>query len=396
MRSRLDHGLALGVILLVVALGLLARPAERDVEEDPRASSLISASRGARALYLTLEAVGVPVERRHLPWDARADFNGSLVLIAPSQPPSETEIEALLTWIEEGGVLVYFARPGDPMLDALGLEPLVSLYAEPKAPGTGPRDQAFPVRRAGEAGSEHRWFDGVDAVSGFGYALAWADDLAPEGAVPLLVTEAGHVVVAEWPLGEGRVIAWSDAAPLRNERLRESGAAFVLARTAAELAAIEGALVFDEFHHGFRGDGSAIRATLNFLTGTAAGHTVLQLLVVAGGLLILAGARFGRPYPPAEAARRSPLEHVDALAGLYRQAGARATARRLLIAQLARRLGRRPPPAEATDEAALERLTAALPGGAGRAAEVRAALGRDDLPGLARAIDQLVTEVRSK
>ena len=89
---------------------------------------------------------------------------------------------------------------------------------------------------------------------------------------------------------------------------------------------------------------------------------MLQLAAAGLGLLLLLGRRFGAPDLPPAARRRSPLEHVEALAGAYRGAGARAIARRRLLAGLARRLGR-PVPREGAEPAFLEELTTRLPAG---------------------------------
>jgi hypothetical protein len=92
---------------------------------------------------------------------------------------------------------------------------------------------------------------------------------------------------------------------------------------------------------------------------TASGHFLAQLLL-AGALLLLA---FGpRPLPPVDPerlARRSPLEHADALAHAYADVDATRTATERLISGLRRRAGRAvviPPGAD--DATFLEAVTA--------------------------------------
>jgi hypothetical protein len=113
-------------------------------------------------------------------------------------------------------------------------------------------------------------------------------------------------------------------------------------------------------------------------------------------VLLLYARRFGSPLPDPRARRRSPLEHVEALAGAYRQAGAKRTARRLLVAGLARRLGRRPPRDEAAGAELLDRLSAHATAGPA-AASARAEWGKErdaDLVSLTRDVDRILEQLR--
>jgi hypothetical protein len=138
-------------------------------------------------------------------------------------------------------------------------------------------------------------------------------------------------------------------------------------------------------------------AVLRFLRRQPPGHAVLQLAAAGALLLLLLGRRFGRPVPPPPVLRRSPLEHVEALAGAYRQAGARRTVRTLLLAGMSRRLGRRHAPDEHALRAQLERMSTQLPVGRDAAAELLAQWNRGeraDLVALTRDVDRLLDEVR--
>jgi hypothetical protein len=96
-------------------------------------------------------------------------------------------------------------------------------------------------------------------------------------------------------------------------------------------------LIFDEYHQGFGPRPSVFRASMHFLASTPVGHMILEILF-AGSLLIIAlGVR---PIPPRALSwveRRSPLEHVDALAHAYEQVGATRTATHRLVRGLRRR-----------------------------------------------------------
>lgn len=392
MDSGRDRALMAALIVVVAVLAVLATPSEESNEGDVRPSTFRTTAHGANALFLTLEEVGIPVERRLAPYVDGEPLEGPLALLAPMEPPTPEEVEALLYWVEEGGTLLYAVGAWDgPLLEALGLS------VSPLAP-----DSLSAFERASWEGRPatpgyHRLSAGTPPVEGFRWAF---DDTAPafEGPLEMLAsTSAGDAVVVSYPLGEGRVVAWSDPAPLTNRALRESGGAVLFARAAADAVPEGGALVFDEYHHGYRGDGSAVAAVWRFLREAPAGHAALQLGLVGVLTLLFLGWRFGAPYPPPPVRRRSPLEHVEALAGAYRQAGARATARRLLLAGMARRLGRRGPHDVREEKELLERLETRLPVGREAAHRVREEWSRGekaDLVALSRTIDRLLAEVK--
>jgi hypothetical protein len=294
-------------------------------------------------------------------------------------------VHSLADWVRKGGTLVYAARRGDVTVDSLGLRlrSLVSAdsgYAELTSAGRPATAAAIPLTQ------------GVEVVDGFRRGF---DPASARRTHATVLAAAGNVpVVVDFRLGKGRVIAWADAAPLVNRSLKGSRAALLFARTAAD-AADGKALWFDEYHHGFGGGGGTLDGTLRFLARQGAGHAALQVAVALLGLLLLFGRRFGAPLLPPPPRRRSPLEHVDALAGAYRQAGARTTARRLLLAGLARRLGRRVPPGAQGEGELLQRLAAhPTAGEAARTLEAEWRKGASaDLVALSRDVDRYLEEV---
>jgi len=114
------------------------------------------------------------------------------------------------------------------------------------------------------------------------------------------------------------------------------------ARALEYLAAGRGpgpALVFDEYHQGFGRHPSTVRAIGRALFGDPRGRVLAQALVAALVLLAALGARAVAPRPTARMARRSPLEHVGALARAYSQIGATRLATRRLVHGIRRRHG---------------------------------------------------------
>jgi hypothetical protein len=77
-----------------------------------------------------------------------------------------------------------------------------------------------------------------------------------------------------------------------------------------------------------------------YLAGTPSGHAVLQLCASGLLLLLAAAPRVLPPRVDRRVERRSPLEHVDALARAYLQVGATRTATLRLVRGLRRRVDR--------------------------------------------------------
>jgi hypothetical protein len=80
-----------------------------------------------------------------------------------------------------------------------------------------------------------------------------------------------------------------------------------------------------------------MRAVRRAVTEHPAGRTVLQLTLAALVLLVSAGSRPFQPRTRVVFERRSPLEHVGALARAYEQISATRRASRLLVRGLRRR-----------------------------------------------------------
>jgi hypothetical protein len=385
--GRRDTWLVVALLTIIVLLAALAgRQAAADDTDDPRASTFVRSEGGLAALYWTMEGLRIPVARRTDPMVDADSLRGTLAIVAPLEPLAADEISAVMEHVHRGGTLLYVPTGyeyGGAAYDTLGLRPLL-------LPGVSPLrgdDRAATAR-------PHRWTAGVARVDGFRRGFRTGSPaLQADGVETLLAVDSIPVAIT-WPVGRGRVVAVSDAGPLTNGALRESGAAHLLIRALAEPG---DTVFFDEYHQGFTGDGSLLDGTMMMVRRFVSGPVALQLLAAAA-LLLLAGARrFGAPLQPPPPRRRSPLEHVEALAGAYRQAGARRTARRLLLAGLARRLGRRAPPDERGGGEMLERLARQSPVGRDAAAELEREWKRGqsgDLVALTRGVDRLLDEVR--
>jgi hypothetical protein len=378
MGSRRDIMVLAAVLFSLAAIAVAVRPAGDGDREDPRASSFLTGPSGAAALYRLMDELEIPAQRGLRPWSDTA--GAALVVLAPSQPPAPRELQALRTWLENGGMLIYSAGGG--MVDAL-----LGLHVQRTLPDTlGP---LATVRWSGAAAfaESHAWTVGIDSIAGFMTAFR-AGSSALKSAEVLMRTRNGDATVVSFRVGDGRVIAWSDASVLGNRSLRTGNAALLFARAARVGAAEAGGVRFDEYHHGYR-EAKPLRALGSMLTRTGGGRALLQGIAACLALLLLAGSRFGAPVAEHGERRRSPLEHMQALAGAWERSGARSTARRLLLTGMERQLGRR-----VLGDGRV--LLSALDGtAAGRRLKAEWERGDDgDLAELAGAVDEFVMEVR--
>ncbi len=386
--GRRDTGLVVLLLVVLFALAALAGlTADADDRKDPRASTWVRSENGAAALYWTLQDLGVQVRRRTAPFLDADSLRGTVAVIAPSTPLSEEEAGAAASFVRGGGTLLYVPgtfETASPLMDTLGIR------------GDWLKGM-FNAETRDARPHPHRWTEGVAGVEGFRRVLRdTAGVLRAAGADTLLAVD-GRPAALTWTVGAGRVIVFSDADPLRNGNLRTSGAAAVFTRAAADVARGD-TLWFDEYHHGFDGGGSGmVTGMARYAWRTVSRGLILQLLAAIVLLVWAAGRRFGAPLQPQPVRRRSPLEHVEALAGAYRQAGARRTARRLLMAGLARRLGRRAPPDETAAGEMLGRMARLSPVGRDAAVQLEKDFKRGadaDLVSLARDVDRYLDEVR--
>lgn len=378
----LQPRIALPVLAVVVGLAAGLAPEVIDPRGgDQRLSTYSSRPAGARLLYDLADRLGWPVSRlreRAVPRDSTA----VLLLLDPAVPPPATHAHEILEFVRGGGSLLYVYDEGQALTDSLRLRRGESGEASVLPTVAGEITEAC----AGEDnGALPMWPDGDMHLWG----IEWRGP-APRDTVTFAITswedrdDVTRVApaAAGFPYGKGRIVLVADPDLLRSDVMR-------VCRWSADVAAVRmleyltrgerRQLVFDEFHQGHGAHPGTFAAILLFLSRTDAGN-VLAVLALAGIVLLL--ARAPRLVPPRDTGRierRSPAEHVQALAQAYEQVGASRTAVLRMLQGLRRRTRRRgAPPLGSVDDAPafLAWVTARAPASAADVALVEEALGK--------------------
>jgi hypothetical protein len=362
------------VAVLAIAAEMLARQVD-PAEVDPRPTSWSYAPNGTRGLYEVLGRLGWGVRRSEVPLRVPLDSTATYVILASQEDLTGREVGALLDAARRGAGIVLVPNVGSTFSDSLGISrraaffPLDATADSGAAAADTDGDSAAPARGAGHEANDAEEED--EGESEFLTATALPEDvrwylhfrrpLPPDTTVFSrgLVGDEERVVAVGIPFGRGQLVPVADPRLFGNEVVRDDGGAVLPVRVVEYAGAGRGVIVFDEYHNGYGRHANVLKAVGRLLRETPGGRSIAQLALAGVVLLVAAGVRALPARPRLRLERRSPFEHVGALAQAYEQAGAsRVAARRLL-----RGLRRRHPAALKgdDDEAALQRLTTRYP-----------------------------------
>jgi len=349
MSYRLEVGLAL---LLAGAIGLAILAANRTpkpTERDFRTSTLLAGPEGSQAVYGVMLRLGRPVARRRTPLFTLADDTtrkpGSpalLVVLDPPIPLDDTELEQVERFVRQGGAVLaagygggitrcagWRVQPDRLRDDSVAVRPprgAEQLRIPRAARVLGPR-----VRRERLAGLVKR--SRVAAPDACETLVAKSQDT-------LVAAVNGRPVVLRLQYaGGGTITLASDAGWFRNQVWRDTDVPYVVLPLLATTRG--GRVVWDEYHQGFGQQSSTMAATtFEWLLQSPAGWAILQLVAVGLVWLAVTAVRFGPPREGVERRRRSPLEHLEALAAGLESAVDSDTAVQRIVGGLRRRLSR--------------------------------------------------------
>jgi hypothetical protein len=359
------------VVALVVLATVLFAPAGEVGAYSSAITTYSARPYGARGLYEVAERLGWRVERRVAPLDSALDSRAVYMILAPPNPLSAVEVGTLLEAVRSGARALVAPSVGTPLADSLGVH--LSRMSAFGWEVTGGPDSVGDRTPAAQA-----IVDAAAAAGSFDFVLE--TDSAMHWSASTLVRvekdDSEEPGMMSLRVGRGEVVVLADAGFFRNLNVRNGSSAVFAIRVFEWLDPEKvRAFVFDEYHQGFGERASMSGTILDALLHTAPGRVLLQLVVAGLILLLVYGVRPIAPLKRHSIERRSPLEHVGALARAYQQAEATRTSTQRLLRGLRRR---RPLGATGAldDDSYLSFISARKPELAADVNRVRAALAR--------------------
>jgi len=357
MSYKTEIGLALFLAVAITVAIVAGRSAPKPVSEDQPPSTLLTGPGGTKAAYEVLARLGVAEERLRRPlFDLTRDARhrpALLVVVAPPLGLEPAELDQVVDFVRGGGEVVAASRGGGIAL-CFGWEATrnfvrfeaESLRVLPPRPGLAlPRVLAYlrPVRdsAAGDSAAPRaRSRSPIERLQTLRKETR-CGGLSPATTDTLLTTRDGRPVILQLRYaGGGGLTLVADAGYFRNRAWRESDVPQLLVPLLTPQR--RGRVSWDEYHHGNGEDVSLTAAVIRWLRGTPLGWALLQLAALGLVGLATLAVRFGPARGVIERRRRSPLEHLEALAAGLESAvgGGVDTAVALTVGGLRRRLSR--------------------------------------------------------
>jgi hypothetical protein len=285
-------------LALAVLTGFLL-PGAND-NSNPLPSSYLSGQHGARAAYETLLRSNYPVERWERPLDelaAQADPTTVVIFAQPfTREPSD--IKAIRTILEHGGRVLSTGFAGGFIL--------------PGEAAAVPTEFNFAACKLEP--------EGLDSLSNSGeiWMVPQASWDTGNPSHRIEYSCAGQPAVVEYDWKKGHVVWWASATPLENGSISRGHNLDLLLNS---LGPREGHhFYWDESLHG------EVHSTWSYAAGPA-WYTLWGAVALLGMLIIFSFSRRSGPVRDLPApARATPIEFLDALGSLYRNAGAASTA----------------------------------------------------------------------
>jgi len=289
--------LGVGLFLAILTGFLLPNGNDND---NPLPSTYLAGQHGARAAYETLLRSGYPVERWERPLGELAATAGPETVVILAQPHSseDSDIKAVQLVLERGGRVLSTGLLGGLVLPGDAAEMPGHFIFAPC--------QLDP--------------EGLDALSNSGEVWMKPQAVWRVGnpAHRVEYSCGGEPAVVEFDWGKGHAVWWANSTPLENGSLARAHDLDLLLNSLGPRQGHH--FYWDESLHG------EIRSNWSYAAGPA-------LNILRGGLLamgILVVFSFSRRSGPVRdlpaPARAAPIEFLEALGSLYRNAGASSAA----------------------------------------------------------------------
>lgn len=317
-----DVKLGIGIILLLVIVSTFVALQRKTEETYPTLSSISSAPDGALALKLWVKELKYNVNE-----DILASFappkSTSIAFMLEPLFPTEQEMKAVDTWVENGGTLIAIG-------EQYGMFSLIDHYKF---------YFNYLPNNDGALSNETPLFDSPAKLDLSNAKVRIALGSERDDYVTL-VSFHDQPVLVSFEQGKGRVILGTVTQSFTNAGLKLHGNPELVLNILA-LAKRKGTVWFDEWHHGVQ-SGEQILGPSDFLRRTPVGRALLFITFAVFVFFFIQGRGFGRPVPlPQEIRRRGALEHVTGIANLSRRAAHRSSVMMQYHNQIKRKLGQR-------------------------------------------------------
>ena len=321
MKLSRDGWLGIGILLMLIAV-TSAAVLQQNKESEIAYLSTSSEPNGALALKLWLSDLGYQSATSSQTVFEPSQSIKTIFVLQPIMPISESEWEIFDQWLQAGGTLI-IAGDNLPSADAMEHFDFSVIYLQNEA---AELLVATPILKSPSFASS------VPLKTNRALSATRTD------FVPLLSVD-GFPVIVFFDEGKGRVILSATPYLFSNLALKDDTIATVVLNILA-MTHPKGLVWFDEWHHGFQS--GSIVGPGQWLRHTSGGHALLFVVAVIFIALLMQGRAFGRPIPLLhEIKRRSPLEHVTAIANLNRKAGHRNEVLKQYHQRIKRQLGQR-------------------------------------------------------
>ena len=286
-------------ITLAVVTGFLM-PSANSNNENRLPSTYLAGQHGARAAYETLLRSNYPIERWEQPLTDLAAQAGpeTVVIFAEPFTREPADIKAVRTILERGGRVLATGGLGSNIL--------------PGQAGAQPEELDFAACRLDP--------EGLDPLANSGEVWMVPESSWHVGnpAHHVDYSCSGQPAVVEFDWGKGHAVWWAASTPLENGSLSRANNLDLLLNSIGPRQGHR--FYWDESLHG------DVQSTWSYAAGPALNLLLASLPVLALLIVFSFSRRSGPvrdlPSPP----RATPIEFLDALGGLYRNAGASSTA----------------------------------------------------------------------
>jgi hypothetical protein len=326
-----------GVMTAMIVVVCAVAPSSE--ENDPRPTVTNVGTHGAKAAYLTLEALGIKTSR----WDrSLTELNGDLsdaqiarttmILAEPEYDVTEQKGLAaeVKRFLERGGRVVATGQTGALLLPGGEVSPAGLLesglcHTTPEGPGV--------LAQAGRV-------EMIDRVQ-------WAKEGPQYAAEQRCGKDA---VVVRYAVAKGEAVWWSSSAPMENGELKnDADLKLLLASVGAGRQ-----VVFEESLYG------AVKTLWDEAKGLPLSWLALQAALLFVLLVVSFSRRRGPVRAPVRLPRSSPVEFATSMGDLYEKAAASSAATEAAKRRLLRVLTREAGVAQGTIEEGPEAIAEAL------------------------------------